>query len=126
MPDVRDLVIGTTTVGANYEKFVKAQSDVGKEIIISATKAGGLEHDDLLAVYNQLTLAGGTPGYNAPDLDGPDAFTLSSVGLATAGSTFVSGTTTTVFFKAQGTGTPLLTDVSGVTLAVVAVFEPAK
>jgi hypothetical protein len=126
MPDVRDLAIGATTVGANYEKFVKAQSDVGKEIIISATKAGGLDHDDLLAVYSQLTLTGGTPGYNTPDLDGPDAFTLSSVGLATANAAFVSGTTTTVFFKAQGTGIPNLTEVSGTTLAVVAVFEPAK
>ena len=112
-----------TDIAVNYQKFFNAQSDVGRELIISATKAGGLGHDDLLAVYAQLTLAGGAAGV-LPEGAG-DAFTLSSVGTAT-GAAFVAGTTTVVYFKAQGTGTPNLTTVSGVTLAKVAEFAPIR
>lgn len=122
MPDVRTLAIGSTTVGANYEKFANAQSDVGRELIISASKTD-ITHADLIAVYAQLTLTAGD-GTGA-DYTGPDAFTLSSIGTAD-GSAFVSGTTDVVYLKAQGTGTPDLTTVSGVTLAVVATFAPAK
>lgn len=124
MADVTSVVVGATTVGANYNKFSNAQSDVGRELIISASKTN-ITHADLAAVYAQLTLTGGAPGYNTPDLNGPDAFTLSSIGTAD-GSAFVSGTTDVVYLKAQGTGTPLLTEVSGVTLALVAVFAPRK
>lgn len=122
MADVTNLAIGATTVGANYNKFSNAQSDVGRELIISASKSN-ITHADLIAVYAQLTLTGGDG--TGTDIGGPDAFTLSSVGTAD-GSAFVSGTTDVVFFKAQGTGTPNLTEVSGVTLAVVATFAPAK
>lgn len=122
MPDVTGLVIGATTVGANFNKFSNAQSDVGRELIISASKTD-ITHDDLVLVYAQLTLTDGD-GTGA-DFDGPDAFTLSSIGTAD-GTPFVSGTTDVVFLKAQGTGTPDLTTVSGVTLAVVATFAPAK
>jgi hypothetical protein len=127
MVDVTNVVVGATTVGANYNKFSKAQSDVGRELIISVTKSGSGNITDALlrTVYAQLTLAGGTPGYNTPDQNGPDAFTLSSVGTAN-GAAFVSGTTTTVYLKAQGTGTPNLTEVDGATIAIVAVFEPRK
>lgn len=121
MADVTNLAVGATTVGANYNKFSNAQSDVGRELIISASKTN-MVHDDLLAVYRQLTQAGGDG--TGSDIGGPDAFTLSSVGTAD-GSAFVSGTTDVVYLKAQGTGTPKLTTVSGVTLAVVAVFAPA-
>ena len=136
MADVKNLVIGSTTVGANYEKFANAQSDVGRELIISATKSGGLSNADLLAVYRQLTLSGGKAG-ELPSGAG-DAFTLSSVGTATGARFIINGSgnlvlasdettpVTTVYFKAQGTGTPDLDTVSGVTLAVVAVFAPAK
>ena len=114
-----------TEVAANYQKFVDAQSDVGRELIVSATKAAGLGHDDLLAVYAQLTLAGGDG--SGDDKDGPDAFTLSSIGVDPDNDDFFDAeTTTVVFFKAQGTGTPNLTEVSGVTLAVVAEFKPAR
>lgn len=122
MADVTNLAIGSTTVGANYNKFSNAQSDVGRELIISASKTN-MTHADLKAVYAQLTLAGGDG--TGTDADGPDAFTLSSVGTAD-GSAFESGVTDVVYFKAQGTGTPKLDAVSGVTLAVVAVFAPAK
>lgn len=125
MPDVTDLVIGSTTVGANFNKFSKAQSDVGRELIISVTKStgGNLTDEILRTVYAQLTLAGGDG--SGADFDGPDAFTLSSVGTAD-GAEFISGTTTVVFLKAQGTGTPNTTAVDDATIAVVATFEPRK
>lgn len=122
MADVTNLVIGNTTVGANYNKFSNAQSDVGRELIISASKTN-MTDADLRAVYAQLTLAGGDG--SGADANGPDAFTLSSVGTAD-GSAFESGVTDVVYLKAQGTGTPNTTTVSGVALAVVAVFAPAK
>lgn len=109
-------------VAANYNKFSNAQSDVGRELIISASKTN-MTHTDLQAVYAQLTLAGGAAGV-LPAGKG-DAFTLSSVATAD-GSAFVSGTTDVVYFKAQGTGTPDLDTVSGVALAVVAVFAPKR
>jgi hypothetical protein len=125
MADVTSLAIGSTTVGANYEKFVNAQSDVGRELIISVTKsgAGNLTHAVLKGVYNQLTQAGGDG--TGTDVGGPDAFTLSSIGTAN-GSAFVSGTTTVVYLKAQGTGTPNTTTVDGATIAVVATFAPNR
>lgn len=123
MADVTNVQVGATTVGANYNKFSNSQSDVGRELIISVTKSGSgnITHDVLKAVYAQLTLAGRDAA--APDYNGPDSFTVSAVGTAN-GSDFVSGTTTVVFLKAQGTGTPNLTTVEGATLAVVATFAP--
>lgn len=123
MADVTNLAIGSTTVGANYEKFVNAQSDVGRELIISVTKSGSgnVTHAVLRAVLDQLTLAGGAG--TGSDTNGPDAFTVNAIGTAD-GSAFVSGTTTVVYIKAQGTGTPNTTSVSGATLAVVATFAP--
>lgn len=123
MADVTNLAVGATTVGANFNKFSNAQSDVGRELIISVTKSGSgnVTHTVLAAVYAQLTQAGGSG--TGSDQNGPDAFTLSSIATAD-GSAFVSGTTTVVFLKAQGTGTPDLTSVSGATLATVAVFAP--
>ena len=121
MADVTSVVVGATTVGANYEKFFNAQSDVGTERIISATKGGGLTHADLKAVLAQLTLAGGSG--NGSDTNGPDAFTVNAMGTAN-GAAFSSGVTTVVFFKVQGDGTPNIGAVSGVTLATVAVFKP--
>jgi hypothetical protein len=125
MADVTSLAIGSTTVGANYEKFVNAQSDVGRELIISVTKSGSgnLTHAILKGVYNQLTQAGGDG--TGTDVGGPDAFTLSSIGTAN-GSAFVSGTTTVVYLKAQGTGTPNTATVDSATIAVVATFAPNR
>ncbi len=146
MPDVRDLVIAGTTVGANFEKFNINTSDAGRELVISATKTGGFRDEDLLVIFQQLTLAGGTPGYATPDLNGPDAFTFAGIG--TANGTFqkdastgiienAAGDTLTVLhFRIQGTGIPDLTtidasdyrdgDTNDITLATVAVFTPAK
>ena len=123
MADVTSVVVGATTVGANYEKFFNSQSDVGTERIISVTKsgAGNVTHAVLKAVLAQLTQAAGSG--NGSDTNGPDAFTIGGMGTAD-GSAFDSGTTTVVFLRVQGDGTPNTTTVSGATLATVAVFKP--
>jgi len=124
MADITSLSVGSTTVGANYLKHSLATSDAGRTLIVSVTKSGSGNVTDavLSAVQAQLTLAGGSG--SGDDLNGPDAFTIAGVGTAD-GSAFVSGTTTVVFLRVQGTGTPNLTTVSGATLATVAVFAPA-
>jgi hypothetical protein len=111
------------TLTTNFGKHSLSQSDTGRELIVSVTKSGSGNVTDavLTAVRNQLTLAGGSG--TGTDSDGPDAFTIGAVGTAD-GSAFVSGTTTVVFLRVQGTGTPNLTTVSGATLAQVAEFEP--
>jgi len=113
------------TLPDNFLKHVINQADVGRELIISVTKSGSgnLTNAILEAVRAQLTLSGGD-GTGA-DSDGPDAFTVAAIGTAT-GVPFVSGTTTTVFMRVQGTGTPDLTAVDSATVAVVATFQPAK
>jgi hypothetical protein len=114
-----------STQGVNANKFTISQSDAGRELVISVTKssAGNLTNDILLGVYRQLTQAGGDKSGN--DRDGTDAFTFAGFGTAD-GSAFVSGTTTVVFFRIQGSGgVPNLTAVADATLATVATFTPA-
>jgi len=114
-----------STQGVNANKFTISQSDAGSELVIKVSKdsSGNLTNDVLLAVYRQLTLAGGDKSGN--DQNGPDAFSFAGFGTAD-GSAFVSGTTTDVFFRIQGTGgTPNTTTVSGATITVVATFKPA-
>ena len=137
MPDVRSVAVGATTVGANFEKFAINTSDAGRELVVKVSANAGILHSELLAVYRTLTLAAGTPGYATPDLDGPDAFTSAAVGTAT-GTPFVSGTTTTVFLRVQGTGSlstaalkaaaeAVLPDTGTTfTVTVEAIFQPAK
>lgn len=100
-----------TTVAANFNKFVISQSDAGRELVVSATKEN-MVHADLLAVYRQLTVT-------------PDVGTIAAFGTAN-GTAFESGVTDVVFFRLQTTGTPVLTTVSGVVMATVAVFQPAN
>jgi len=114
-----------STVGVNANKFVINTSDAGREVVVSVVKdgSGNLTDAILLAVYRQLTLAGGDR--SGTDSNGPDAFTIAAVGTAD-GSAFVSGTTTTVFLRLQGSGgTPNTTTVSGAAITVVATFTPA-
>ena len=101
------------TAGVNANKFVISQSDAGRELVVSASKTN-MTHDDLLAVYRQLTVAA----------TGTDAATVAAFGTAD-GSAFESGVTDVVYFRVQTTGTPKLDAVSGVTLATVAIFQPA-
>jgi hypothetical protein len=131
MPDVTSVAVGATTVGANYNKFRINTSDAGRELVVRVDRAGGAALTDalLLAAYRQLTLSAGTPAYNVPDVNGPDAGTTAAVGTAD-GSAFVSGTTTAVFVRLQTTGTPNTADIvdgaGNVQFTTVAVFQPAK
>lgn len=113
------------TLPDNFLKHFINQADVGRELFVSVTKSGSgnITNEVLVAVRAQLTQAGG-PGTGA-DVAGPDAFTIAAIGTAD-GTPFVSGTTTVVFLRVQGTGTPDLTTVDGATLATVAVFQPTK
>ncbi len=105
----------------NYEKMVISQADVGRELIVSASKTD-MTNAELKAARAQLTLAGGSG--TGSDVNGPDAFTVAAFGTAD-GTAFVSGTTDVVYFRLQGTGTPDTTTIGGVVLAIVAVFAPA-
>jgi len=111
-----------TTVAANFNKFAISQSDAGSEIVISGSKTN-MTNADLLAVIRQLSVAGGDG--TGTDIGGPDAFTVAAFGTAD-GTAFESGVTDVVYFRIQGSGgAPNLSTVSGVTLAIVAVFKPA-
>ena len=116
---------GVAQLDDNYGKHVINQADVGRELIISVTKSGSGNLTDaiLTAVRAKRTLAGGSG--SGSEQNGPDAFTVAAIGTAT-GAAFVSGTTTVVYMRVQGTGTPDLTTVDGATLAKVAEFTPAK
>lgn len=115
----------SATVAANFNKFAINTSDAGHELVVQVTKSGSgnLTNAILLGVYRQLTKSGGDG--TGSDTGGPDAFTFAGFGTAD-GSAFVSGTTTDVFFRLQGSGgTPDTTTVSGATITVIANFKPA-
>jgi len=125
MADVTSVVVGATTVGANFNKFSISQSDAGREIIVKIAKTN-ITHAELSTIINAITVSGGDG--TGTDQNGPDAFTVAAVGTAD-GSAFVSGTTDNVFLRLQGTGTytPDASDAHGVTGAVTtieAVFRP--
>lgn len=116
-------MINDAVISVNFQKHFIATSDAGRTLVVSVTKSGdgNISNAVLLAVTAQLTLAGGD-GTGA-DSNGPDAFTVAGLGTAD-GSDFVSGTTTVVFLKVQGTGTPNLATVSGAALSKVCEFTP--
>jgi hypothetical protein len=121
MADVINKAYGQTTIGANYKKHGIATSDAGRTLIISISKTNMVDAD-LEAILAYLTLAHGANG------EGDSAFTIAGVGTAD-GSPFVSGATDVVFIRAQGTGTFTASDAAagtGATVAVVAIFQPAK
>lgn len=109
----------------NYGKHVINQADVGRELIVSAYKSGGLTDANITAIRNAITLSGGAAGVLPADTG--DAFTVAAIGTA-AGAAFATGSTETVYFRVQGTGTFDTTDAAGstgATVAVVAVFAAA-
>lgn len=122
MADVKNLQVGATTVGANYLKHTIATSDAGRTLIVSVSKTN-ITDAELQSVINYMTLAHGSEG------TGDSAFTVAGLGTAD-GSPFVSGTTDVVYLRLQGTG--VLTagadyaGVTGATVAIVAIFQPAK
>jgi len=117
--------LSSTYVANNFNKFAIHSQEAVFGLVVPVTKSdtGNLTNAVLLAVYRQLTAAGGSG--NGSDTNGPDAFTFAAFGTAD-GSAFVSGTTTDVFFRLQGSGgTPNTTTASGATITVIANFKPA-
>jgi hypothetical protein len=123
----------TTPVAANYLKNVKANGLGPRTVIVSVSK-NNITDTELNAVIGVLTSAGGDPGYNEPDFNGPDAFVVAglsgdetvTVGDVTKTLQFVSGVTDVVYLALQGTGTPATgsnVGVTGATVAVVASFD---
>lgn len=113
-----------TAIADNYLKHQGSQSGVGKEYIVSVTKAS-LTDAELSAVINNITLPGGVDG-TLPANTG-DAFTIGGLG-TTNGDVWTAGTSPAML-RVQGNGTFDTVDAAGstgATVAVVAVFAPAK
>ena len=155
MPDVRNVDVGATTVGANYEKFQINTSDAGKEIIIKITMDDDgtptvITTEGALAAYRQLTQANGD-GLGNPVLTAPgkDAGTFAAFGTADGkrvvdvngdlkeqtinidGEFVVGANVNEVFVRLQTTGLPRLEDIDlgddvTVELESIAVFQAAK
>lgn len=110
----------STYVADNYNKFSLSQSDAGRELVLKVAGTN-LTDANLKAIINYITTSHGSAG------TGDSAFTVAALGTAD-GSAFVSGTTDTVFLRAQGTGELTLADadagVGGVTVTIEAVFAP--
>lgn len=114
-----------TEIAANYLKHTGSQSGVGKEYIVSVTKAS-LTDAELNEVINNITLPGGVNGSLPADTG--DAFTIGGLGTATGAAIWTAGTSPAML-RVQGNGTFNTVDAAGTTgatVAVVAVFEPAR
>lgn len=114
------------TLPDNFLKHFINTSDAGRELVVSVVKSNGgnITDADLETLRANITQAGGVAGELPADTG--DAFTIAAVGTAD-GVDFVSGTTTAVFLRVQGTGTFDLVDAAagtGATVTVVATFQP--
>jgi hypothetical protein len=123
--------IAASQLGANNYKNAINQADVGRELIVKIVGNAGMVDAELNAAIARITTSQGSAGA------GDSAFTVAAVGTAD-GTAFVSGTTTTVFLRVQGTGA--LTTAAVVTAAeaavgggattftvtIEAIFTPAK
>lgn len=122
MADVTSVAIGSTTVGANYEKHAIANGDAGREFIISITAAAGTLTDAKLDdAIKYLTTNHGAEATNAG--------TIGALGTSD-GTPFDPTADTVVYAKLQTTGTFTVTGVNAavtsVVVAIVAQFKPAK
>lgn len=112
------------TLPDNFLKHFINTSDAGRELVVSVVKSNGITDANLETLRANITQAGGVAGELPADTG--DAFTIAAVGTAD-GVDFVSGTTTAVFLRVQGTGTFDLVDAAagtGATVTVVATFQP--
>jgi hypothetical protein len=124
---------GTTfvTFGANALKHVINQADVGRELIVKISGNAGMIQVELDAAIQYITTSHGSSG------TGDSAFVVAALGTAD-GSAFVSGTTTDVFLRCQGTGDLTVASVKAAaegvtggnattfTVTIPAIFTPAK
>ena len=123
---------GTTvaTFGANALKHVINQADVGRELIVKISGNAGMIQVELDAAIQYITTSHGSSG------SGDSAFVVAALGTAD-GSAFVSGTTTDVFLRCQGTGDLTVASVKSAcegatgggsgtfTVSIEAIFTPA-
>ncbi len=124
MADLISQTVSSTTFGANFNKHVINQADVGRELIVKVALTN-MTNANVTAIRNAITQAGGVAG--ALPANTGDAFTVAAIGTAD-GTAFVSGTTDVIFMRVQGTGTFDTTDAAagtGATVTVEAVFTPA-
>ena len=107
----------------NYLKNHEAAGMNGRTLIVSVAKTGGITDANLNTIINYMTSAHGVSG------SGDSAFTVAGLGTAD-GSAFTAGSTETVYVALQGTGDLTVADadcgISGYSVALVAVFAPAK
>lgn len=108
-----------TTVAANYLKNVRANG-LGPRTVIVQVAGTDLTDANLNTIAAYLTTSHGVNG------DGDSAFVIAGFAVS-GGGAFVSGTTDTVFYALQGTGTLTVADadcgISGVTVSIVATFD---
>jgi hypothetical protein len=121
---------GVAKVGDNALKNVISQSDAGRELIVKIASDTTINNAELNAAISEITRSQGSAG------SGDSAFTVAGVGTAT-GVAFVSGTTTDVFLRCQGTGNLTVADIKSAaeaatgggsgtfTVSVIAHFTPA-
>jgi hypothetical protein len=123
--------IAASQLGANNYKHVINQADVGRELIVKVSGNAGMLNLELDAAIQYITTSHGSAG------SGDSAFVVAAVGTAD-GTAFVSGTTTDVFLRVQGTGDLTVASVKAAaegavggnattfTVTIPAVFTPAK
>ena len=118
------------TFGANNYKHAISQSDAGRELIVKIASDSNINNAELSAAISEITRSQGSAG------SGDSAFTVAAVGTVD-GTAFVSGTTTDVFLRCQGTGNLTVADIKAAaegatgggsgtfTVSVLAHFQPA-
>jgi hypothetical protein len=119
---------GTTTLatfGANALKHKIAQSDAGREFIVSITAdAGTLTDAKLLEATRYLT----RNNYTSSNTDGSTAATIAAIGTSD-GTAYDPAADTVVFVRLQTTDTFVITDFNdsqtNTTVAIVCEFKPA-
>ena len=100
MADITSVVVGGSTVGANFEKHVVGNG-LGARTLIIKLEDSNMTDAELKASIAYLTTAGGSG--NGSDTNGPDAGTI--VGLTTSTGAFESGTSDDVTLALQTTTT---------------------
>jgi len=123
--------IAASQLGANNYKHALNQADVGRELIVKVSGNAGMLNLELDAAIQYITTSHGSSG------SGDSAFVVAAVGTAD-GTAFVSGTTTDVFLRVQGTGDLTVASVKAAaegvtggnattfTVTIPAIFTPAK
>jgi len=119
MADITSVAVGSTTVGANYEK-TNIENGLGAKTIIVKVAKTDMTHAEVNTIIKAISQAGGDG--TGTDRNGEDAFTVAALGTAN-GAAFVSGTTDAIFLALQGTGTYTAdgSDAHGVTGAVTTI-----